>query len=126
MTIPDYIYSRHVSNSKLRTFEDNIGELERLYADRSYALVRVGYKSGVSFMPLIPRHMTSAMWRDLWWHRVKKLVVGGQVFKSLCSLCPLALSCIVDQREKGASFECTAVAKNFHIDVGRRQDAQSP
>jgi len=122
MTINSWVRRRHVEGSHLKRFRENIESLEHLYAQRSYALVRTGHGKEAEFIPLVPRHMTNVMWQSLWWHSVKKLVINGQTFKSLCSVCPRAITCIAKEKNDKDNFKCKANSRYFHVDVRRRRN----
>ena len=122
MSISSWVRRRKVDASNLKRFRKDVKVLERLYAQRSYALVRPGSRMEVEFIPIVPRHMVPAMWQSLWWHRVKKLVINGQAFKSLCSVCPRAITCIAKEKKDQDQFKCKANPQDFHVDVRRRRD----
>lgn len=105
---------KKLAKGVMRVFRDGVEERERLFADKSYAITREGY-----FVPFIPRHMTTDNWRELFWLQPRKLVIQGQVFKSLCSVCVNALDCL---REKGSrKFDCKITPKTMTVELRRRR-----
>jgi hypothetical protein len=94
------------AETKLRLYEAT-PELLALFEDKSFAITEDD-----AFVPLIPRHMTSDNWRDLFWHQPTLVVVKGRQYPSLCSMCLYALKCV----RKPASFECKATAKRLMLE----------
>ena len=96
--------ARMLADAKLRVYETNT-KLEALFADKSFALV------DGNFIPIMPRHMTTDNWRELFWHQPSLVVIKGRRYPELCSLCVDALGCV----RKDAAFECKTTAKRLML-----------
>lgn len=94
------------AESKLRLYEAT-PELLALFEDKSFAITEDD-----AFVPIIPRHMSTDNWRDLFWHQPTLVVVKGSQYPSLCAMCLNALKCV----RKSASFECKTSAKRLILE----------
>jgi hypothetical protein len=108
----------HLKNSRLRLYPDT-DELRRLFAGKSYAVVAYG-KSEVKkkrwFVPIIPRHMDSLLWRQIFWHDPVCVVIKGREYKSLCSMCSNIMLCL---KQPQFNFICKFNAKTTStVDMG--------
>lgn len=104
--------ARLANDPRLYTFSAT-EELVELFGDKSYAIV-ANPKDG--FVPLMPRHMTQSLWNELFWRDVRRLVLFGREYKSLCSACGRALLCLDAMSRAG--FECRLTNRLFR-DLGR-------
>ena len=96
--------AKRVSESKLLVYKTS-PELEALYADKSYAIAD-------GFIPLVPRHMSTKNWCDLFWHQPTLVVIRGRRYPDLCCLCANALGCV----RKHAAFKCKVTAKRLMLE----------
>jgi hypothetical protein len=101
---------------RLKVFNDDKGALAKCFADKSYAIV-----GDDMFVPLIPRHMTNDNWRELFWRGVKKVVIHGRKYKSLCNACRLGLSCLSKGNGRRYEFECKASGDNMIVPLTTRK-----
>lgn len=69
---------------------------------------------------IIPRHMSARNWRALFWLGVKKLVVHGRTFDSLCDACSNRVICMQEGLGTSYAFECRASRATLNIDVTSR------
>lgn len=99
-----------LDTSRMHLVSQRVEDIEELYKDKSYALVD---KPRKALVPIIPRHMTSQNWRDLFWHDVRLLVIHGRKYQSLCSACDRALGCIAKGKDRRNSFECMVSPSNL-------------
>ena len=94
--------------TKIPTYKDRGEDLRSLFGDKSHAVTQEGH-----FVPIIPRHMTKENWRDLFWLQPVEVVIHGRRYKSLCSLCALALDCV--RKESAYDFECRASSQTLDL-----------
>jgi hypothetical protein len=101
---------------------DDVEAISALYSGHgSFAVVRNGNEfKKAGFIPLTPRHMDARNWRGLYWLGVKRLVVYGREFGSLCDACFNAIPCLQAGRGRNANFRCKVTDKLLTINVGRR------
>ena len=104
-----------MQKGKMRVVAGDVDGLFKLFADKSYAVTKEGH-----FVPLIPRHMTNENWRELFWLQPRKVLIHGQVYKSMCSICMSALECM--KLKHNWDFECVATTKTMTVDLrGKRR-----
>lgn len=99
---------------KMRVVKRGADELVTQFADKSYAVIKGGH-----FVPLVPRHMSHENWQELFWLGTQKVVVNGQAYKSLCSICMNALECML--RKDQFDFRCVCSPKTITIDLRKRR-----
>ena len=104
-----------LAHNRLRIYDDEAGRLRRLYADKSYALTRCwGNEDREGLVFLINRHMTSELWRQLYWLDPHLVVIDGRPYRSLCSLCMERFLCA--GKANGAAFECVTQPKMLELE----------
>lgn len=84
-----------LKDNRLRVYKDVDGLRPML---KSYAVSEHG------LTPLIIRHMTAELWRQLYWLDPGLIVIDGREYRSLCSLCLNKFMCAGKVGQ--VSFEC--------------------
>lgn len=93
-----------LKENRLRAYKD-VDELKGMF--RNYAVSKMGVT------PLIPRHMTPELWRQLYWLDPHLVVVHGREYRSLCSLCLDKFLCAGKVGQ--ATFECQTNADKLEL-----------
>jgi hypothetical protein len=102
-------------------------EEQMLKRRASYALVATGkdgrlQSEAIFIVVLIPRHVEPLAWRWLWSMGVGKLVIRGEVFEDLCSICLNAMMCVQRGMGSDKSFYCDTTPKALGVRKPRERD----